>query len=603
LRYLHDEAQRPFSGDHRLFRLLHAHWFDLKTLDLAKVALALPNALPQHSSVPADNETNTVPEVSNIHHSHERGKWRLILQDETRLNSLHLADAQALLRISQKIEGWIGDAFNMPLPALLERLYTQSGLLNWALAQPDKAWCLQILHTLLDFVNAEAARNPRFSLDRLLGLLDSMDDNDLPLEVQQTVRSGEGIQLLTAHSAKGLEFRHVFMLDCTSEFWEPSARGGNGRFALPDTLTLSGEEDALEARRRLFYVAMTRAKRYLNISFSRSDARSKFLKQACFVDETGLEKTDTTLPADMMSEAQALLLLEPVKPVVTLPETALLDETLQRFTLNITALNRFLRCPLAFYYQDLLNIPTPASEAATFGHAMHEVLRQFFGKMKSDKKQEFPGEETLIRLFGQEMDKQRAFFSSLSFAQRLSVGRALLRQYYVVQIPYWRRRAVVERRVDRAEFEGIPLTGVLDKIEWPDNNTIRVVDYKTGVPDPKKVAPPSEGQAYGGEYWRQLLFYKILLETARSFPEPVGSGMISWLEPDKKGVLTTTELRFSQEDRHFMENLIREVHGKIMRREFTEGCGLEDCVWCKMHRDREAPVVLTDEEEGLDDRG
>jgi DNA helicase-2/ATP-dependent DNA helicase PcrA len=582
LRYLHDELIRPFSGEHRLFRLLHAPWFDLRAIDLARLAAHLAPIAETTSGTPA-------------------GKIRNVLADLPQLQSLQLSDSDKLFAVAQKIEQWISDIPNLSLPGLIERLYTQSGLLRYTLNQTDKAWYLQVLYTFQEFVNTQAGRHPRLALDRLLALLDSMDDNDLPLLVQQSVRAGEGVQLVTAHSAKGLEFEHVFLFDCTEDYWEPSARGGNSRFALPDTLTLSGEEDAVEARRRLFYVAMTRAERHLSISYSRTDTNGKALRQVSFVQETGLPETPTQVDPATMLETQAQLLLEPTRPVVTLPEPALIDDLLADFTLSVTALNRFLRCPLAFYYQDVLRIPETVSEAATFGHAMHEALRQFFSRMKADKNQAFPDADTLIHLFAASLENRRGFFSTHAYNQRLALGRNLLRQYHATQVPYWRRRAIVERRIDRVELEGVPMTGVLDKIEWLDNGTIRIVDYKTGVPDVKKLSPPSDTQPHGGDYWRQLAFYKILLERSKIYGESVSSGVIAWLEPDKKGNIPTSEIKFAPEEMHFMEQLIHDTYARITRREFTEGCGAEDCIWCTMHRDQEMPAYLSNGEEDLDD--
>jgi DNA helicase-2/ATP-dependent DNA helicase PcrA len=576
LHYLHDETGEPFSGDHRLFRLLHANWWQLDTLDLAKVG-----AQRAAADKPAP--------------------WRTLMRDADFLENLHIGDKPKLLAAFQQLEQWISDAVNLPMTMLLERLYTQSGMLHWALEQPDKIWWLQVLNTLMEFVKAESGRNARFSMERLLQLFNSMDDNQLALNLQQSVRASNGVQLVTAHSAKGLEFEHVFLIDCTADFWEPSARGGNSRFVFPDTLTQSGEEDALEARRRLFYVAITRAKRHLQISYSLTDTNGKALQQAGFVDETGLPKTKVNLPTEALLESQALLLLESPKPVITLPEDAVLAQLIDNYDLSITALNRYLRCPLAFYYQDVLRIPENMSEAAAFGQAMHEALRQYFLKMKADPKQEFPGAETLQRLFSQEMERQRGYFSINAYAQRSALGKNYLNRYALEQVPYWRRRAVVERRIDRMEFEGIPLTGVLDKIEWIDQNKIRVVDYKTGIPDPKKVAPPSEDVPLGGDYWRQLAFYKILLDRARIYPEQVESGAIAWLEPDKKGNFVVTEHKFSADEIRFMEQLIRDTYLKIKELKFTEGCGEPDCVWCNMHKDRVVAGMLPNMEEGLDD--
>ena len=569
LRYLQDESLRPFSGEARLFRLLHAAFFGLVPLDLARVAILLQPS-PQ-ARVPGG----------------EPGHWRILLANTSALHNLQLHDPQRLITVAQYFEQWIADLPNLPLPAFIERLYTQSGLLTYALNQPDKVWWLQTLHTFLHFVQTEALRHPRFTLGRLLSVLDSMDDNRLSLPVQQPLRSvAEGVQLFTAHGAKGLEFEHVFMLDCTDDYWGKNAAGYRGRFALPDTLTLSGEEDALEARRRLFYVAMTRAKRHLQMSYARLGEDQKPLNQVGFVEETLLPKTAIVVPADTLLETQTLLLLESAQPVITLPEPALLDDLLRNFSLSISALSRYLRCPLAFYYTDLLGIPETMSEAAAYGAAMHHAMQQFFLKMKNEAGQ-FGTLESLARTFAAEMERQRGFFSEHAFTQRLALGKDHLRRYHAAQLPHWRTRSMVERRVDRVELDGVPLTGVLDKVEWLDNATLRIVDYKTSTPDLKKTAPPDEKQPHGGDYWRQMAFYKILLDRSRMYPESVGRVAVSWLTPDRKGVFPVLDWSFSVAEIQGVEQLIRTTYAKIQAREFTQGCGQEDCGWCRMHRDRQ----------------
>lgn len=576
-----------------MFRLLHAAWFGMEPLDLVNIA----GACRTGSEMPEDERYEKAGKRSA-----KSLYWREALHDPRFVSNLQLAHPELIIKTFQYLNAAVSDIHNVPLSQLIEGLLTKTGLLAWALNQPDKVLHLQVLNTLVDFIQAESARNPRFSLARLLDLLDSMDDNKLSLSLRQPVQNGPGVQLLTAHAAKGLEFRHVFMLDCTDDAWEKNAGGNRGRFALPPTLTLSGEEDELEARRRLFYVAMTRAKRYLHISLARNGDDGKTLTQARFVDETALPQTEVTVPQSLLLETQVLLLLEPSQPAITLPESALLDELLSNFHFSVTSLNRYLRCPLAFYYEDLLKIPGSTSEAAAFGNAMHGALQQFLLKMKNHKKMEWPAPEQLQRMFGQEMERQRGWFSEHGFAQRLALGKEYLRRLYVEQVPYWRKRAIAERRVDRVEAEGVPLTGVLDKIEWLDSGVLRIVDYKTGIPDPKKTAPPDEKQPFGGDYWRQLAFYKILLENARIYPEPVGKTAISWLEPDRRGAFPMVEVNYSGEEIHFVTNLIRDVYTKIQNREFAVGCGKEDCPWCRMHRDRVMPEVLErGEEEGLDD--
>lgn len=599
LTYLNEEIRQPFSGDHRLFPLMHASFFDLESVDLATMALAqrrADQAEQKQERYARANETET-----------SRKYWRLLLGDETLLASLPLRDPEKYTRLAARLNDWISDAANLSLPHLIERLYSQTGLLSWALHQPDKVWHIQVLHTFMEFVLRESARNPRLSavpggLGHLLDLLRSMDDNHLSLPVVQPIQSGPGVQLLTAHAAKGLEFEHVFLFDCSDDAWEKNTGGRTGRFALPSTLTLSGEEDALEARRRLFYVALTRAKSSLQISCAATAEDGKAINLCRFADETTLPRTKADIASAVLLETQVQFLQTPPQPVITFPEPALLDELLAGFSLSITALNRYLRCPLAFYYEDLLKIPAAMSESAAFGIAMHGALQQFILKMKADKKMQWPSADTMLRIFGQEMDRQRGFFSENGFGQRLSLGKEYLRRIHLEQIPFWRKRVIVERRIDRVEMDGIPLTGIIDKIEWLENNTLRVVDYKTGTPDSKKTAAPDERQAHGGDYWRQMGFYRILLEYARIYPEAVGKTAVSWLEPDKRGVFPITEIEFSSTDMQTMKELVRHTWEQIQSRNFHTGCGKEECAWCRMHRDKALVEVAAREEEGLDDR-
>ena len=599
LTYLNEESRQPFSGDHRLFPLLHAAFFDLDSIDLAKMALA------QRRTDATDRKQELYARANEVEPVQKY--WRLLLSDEPFLNKLRLPDPYKYIRLADRLNAWISDAANLPLPQLIERLYTQTGLLQWALQQPDKVWHVQVLHTFMEFVQRESARNPRLSavpggLGHLLDLLRSMDDNQLSLPVSQPIQSGPGVQMLTAHSAKGLEFEHVFLFDCSDDAWEKSVGGKMGRFTLPSTLTLSGEEDAQEARRRLFYVALTRAKNSLQISCAATGDDGKAITLCRFADETNLPRVKAEIPQSLLLETQIQLLAESPQPVITFPESALLDELLAEFSLSITALNRYLRCPLAFYYEDLLKIPAATSESAAFGIAMHSTLQQFAMKMKTDKKMQWPSVDTLLRVFGQEMEQQRGYFSENGYVQRMALGKDYLRRIHVEQIPFWRKRAIVERRVDKVEMDGVPLTGIIDKIEWLDNKMLRLVDYKTGVPDPKKTAPPDEKQPYGGDYWRQMGFYRILLESSRLYPEPVGKTASAWLEPDKRGAFPLVEIDFSPAEMQTMKDLVRHTWQQIQSRAFNTGCGKEDCAWCRMHRDKTLVEVGERVEEELDDR-
>ncbi len=569
LHYLADEAEHPYSGEHRLFRLLHAPFWQFHPADLVTLAVAV--------HPPRNAEKAAFP-------------WRIWLTSPERLQKLPLRQLGAFLYLAEHLDHWVAAAQCEPLPQLLERLYAQTGLLQWAARQPDKWTTLQVLKTFLDFASAETLRSaempsesatyPAAQLRRFLSLLQSMADNRLSLPLLSPLQAGSAVQLLTAHGAKGLEFEHVFLIDCVEDFWEKQNSQRRDHFNLPPDLQPAAEADALEARRRLFYVAMTRAKRALYLSYAQTTDDGKPRIASRFVAETALPVVPVEVEAQAQLDSLSALLGPRKSLAPPLPETHAWDNLLANLSLNITALNRYLRCPLAFYYEDLLKIPTATSEPAAFSLAVHRTLQRL---LTLPKAQQMSSATALQRLFREEMERWRNYFMPAHFQQRLAFGCQILQKLWEEQIPSWPQRAMAERRIDRVHLNGIPLSGVIDRIEWLDNNTIRLVDFKTGTPDLSKAAPPSEQQPYGGEYWRQMAFYSLLLKNSPLFAEPVRQAVVQWLEPDRTCTLPRVVLEFQAQDLAFMEKIIADAWASIQAATFDRGCQQSHCPWCQLH--------------------
>ena len=172
-----------------------------------------------------------------------------------------------------------------------------------------------------DFLKEESAKQPRIKIRQFLEMIEQMENHELGLPVNKTVFREEGVNFITAHSAKGLEFQHVFMLGCTADKWE-STGGGGSNFSLPDTLTFTKDENKIESLRRLFYVAMTRAKEHLHISFSEARNEGKKLEQSSFVAEvvagTGNKIIAKKIEAEDLFELGVQLLSKTEKPHIEL---------------------------------------------------------------------------------------------------------------------------------------------------------------------------------------------------------------------------------------------------------------------------------------------
>ncbi len=569
LKWLVAEQRQPYSGEHFLFKILNIDFlgFELETL-----------AALLSQFVQAEEPKEGAP-------SYVAKRWRDILSHST---------DEKVLKIWVVLKQLLKMVQNQPLLTLVETVINRTGLLTYISDSPDRLWQMQILYSFFEFIKTEMGRNPRLDLNKLLEMLDSMDDNGLSIPLQKTMLDPNGVQLITAHSAKGLEFEHVFVIDAVAGEWEKSNRGNHHRFALPDTLTFSAEADVEEARRRMFYVAVTRAKSHLQISFAETDSKDKALVHSVFVDEIlaggQLEIQHKALPATLVSAYQTALLTETPLPNPILLESQWTEERLKNFQLSVSAMNVYLDCPLSFYYEYIVKLPYAVSDSARYGTAMHYALRRIFNERKNNL---FPPVEEALRWFKSEMERQRGYFATKAYDRRLATGKARLQAFYQQKVATWQDEAWVERHFS-TEIENIPITGAIDKIEFTTPVSVRVLDYKTGKQEDKFIYKPSAKNPMGGKYWRQLAFYKILLEQHQRGAMRVWEGEIAYLEPNGQGQFVSKKINLDGHDVDMMREMIRNVWKKIQARAFT-GCGAADCAWCQWIQNGQTPAFFRNE--------
>ena len=120
------------------------------------------------------------------------------------------------------------------------------------------------------------------------------------------------------------------------------------------------------------------------------------------------------------------------------------------------------------------------------------------------------------------------------------------------------------------------------------------MDYKTGDPDKAipKTKGPSEKEPNGGDYWRQAVFYKILVDNYRSKDWKVTSTEFDFIEPDKKKNYRKEKIVITPADITTVTEQITRTWVKIQNREFYTGCGKEDCHWCNFVKTNELTIAL-----------
>lgn len=360
----------------------------------------------------------------------------------------------------------------------------------------------------------------------------------------------------------------------------------------------AGEDEEL---RRLFYVALTRAETHLYISYAKLKNDAKEMEPSMFIAEIqeqhNLPVQKISLSDEEMIQFQSLHFTAQA-PQIEKAEEDFIGNLLEKFSMNVTALNSYLKCPLGFYYQNLIRIPSGKNEATEFGSAIHHALEKLFRKMQDGKQEKFPSKEEMIADFNWYMHRHRENFTKEAFERRMEYGDEVLSNYYEKYINTWNKVVAVERNIRGVVVNGVPLKGKLDKLEFTGKE-INVVDYKSGDIDKAmpKLKGPNEKDPNGGDYWRQAVFYKLLIDHYEQKDWKVISTEFDFVEPDKKKNYRKEKIVITPADITTVTQQIKTVWDKIQARDFYTGCGKVDCHWCNFVKDNQLAVALHDLEE------
>jgi len=584
LRYLSYEHDIPYSGDELLFEILHYDWFKIPPIEIARLSIT----------------------VADKQFTDEKTSIRRLLYERSRQPAIDLFTQTihpGLKKASEAIEKLIAKASNVTLQSLFECIVREAGVLTYMMKSEEKIWLLQVLTGLFDFIKEETRRNPNLSLKQLIGLFDLMENENLSLPLTEVSGGDKGVHLLTAHGSKGLEFEYVFFAGCNATYWEKKRKPWGG-YKFPDNILSSLSPDTHRERegqgedeelRRLFYVALTRAEQNLIISYCSFKNDGQEIEPSMFIaeilDQHELPVEKILIDPEIQAQFQALQFENEQVPEVEKIEEEYINRLLARFVMNVTALNNYLRCPLEFYFKTLIRIPSPKNEATEFGSSVHYALEQLFKKMRENN-EIFPPKEEFIWDFQWYMHRHRESFTKEQFERKMEYGGDVLSAYYDTYSKSWNKIVAIERNIKNIVVNDVPLKGKLDKLEF-NGKEVNVVDYKTGDPDKAKdrLFAPDDKNPDGGDYWRQAVFYKILVDNdTRKWN--VISTEFDFIEPDKKKNYRKEKIYITPEDITTVKQQIKTVWQKIQQRDFYTGCGKPYCHWCNFVKTNNMAVEL-----------
>lgn len=363
----------------------------------------------------------------------------------------------------------------------LWKLIVESGykdrLLEAAAHDDESAYAVGVLSQYFDTLKTyESIANQPTVLEYLVSLPalqsagEKTDDGTLGI-------GNDEVSVLTVHKSKGLEWDSVYIPDCT-EFSFPLRNTPRG-LRIPDglkSISASPADEHYAEERRLMYVAVTRARRNLHVSFADKSSTGTNRKPSRFLSEMFDADFIASLASISSSGAQTSLLAMPeaVAPKIAIPPE-IYDG--KKVHLSVSQASTLLDCPLDFYYKFVLRAPEDPTARTNYGTTLHNL----FEKINKDKQQ------NNVQAFTEYLEQLEQTWNKSGYASKgqqeraYAQARETLQHFYDQTLENPPALFVEEKFVCELEPEGIVLRGRYDSVFETSKSGIEIRDYKTGT--------------------------------------------------------------------------------------------------------------------------
>lgn len=453
-----------------LYRALSMDIFDIDSKDIAfltsfakKSNLSLFQAVEIYLSF-------FYPDLSQNEFENYK-KYVPLLKQETRekLHSLYLMIKRHLSKIKKETAGQI-------LYYFLEDTKYLNRLVSYKTEKDEKV-ALNIskfFNKLKVFESSHEDASVRTVVDYIEM---SMELGESPTASLTDLNPINAVNILTIHSAKGLEFPVVFLVNLSSGRFPTHER--REPIPIPEQLikeTLPVGDFHIEEERRLFYVGMTRAKDRIYFSSSRYYGEGKRLQRLSpFVTETLGEKVTQKIEYEKKSQL-SMFAYEKAAQYKTTKNTSLQQPSV----LSYSQLETYKRCPLQYKYQYILRIPITQNAAASFGDTIHKTLQAFYRQFLTNKS---VGLKQMLQIY-KDSWIPLGYVSKAHETRMKKEGEKMLaqffRKFHAKDLHILDMEKLFKIKIDKKRT----VTGKIDRIDKKNNQEIEIIDYKTGkIPD------------------------------------------------------------------------------------------------------------------------
>jgi DNA helicase II / ATP-dependent DNA helicase PcrA len=398
-----------------------------------------------------------------------------------------------------------------PLPSEADRYYLDrfvGFVRDWERKIPTESNAQGSFQFALTSPDAKEGKQLRDFLEYLYYFKEAR--GDITLDDQP---AGDAVELMTVHTAKGLEFAHVFVLRLSKRDFPSSSRRPVFEFPLD---LMKEEKPAgdfhIQEERRLFYVALTRARQRLTLTtvVNQSKQQSPFLEDfledhkiktldaqqftpRVFVpriEEAAGPAPDPADPSDLFGAARGG---SRAYSRIALWAKAFHPPRPEPLQLSASAIGAYEHCPMKYMFQRLWSVRAGPHAEATFGSVIHTVIQEFVRELR--QRRNVPLDE-LITIYNREWSSA-GFPDAYQENSYREEGREKLEAFYGAYTAAPRDVVYQEKTFELPLEHEIVVTGRIDQVNRIGKKEYEIVDYKTGRPkDAKKAAEDLQLSVY-----------------------------------------------------------------------------------------------------------
>lgn len=352
---------------------------------------------------------------------------------------------------------------------------------------------------------------------------------------QAVIEDVDTVSLLTIHAAKGLEFPVVFVTNLIAGRFPSINRRDPIEFPeeLIQETSLPVGSGFIEEERRLLYVAMTRAKDYLYLTYAQNYGGIRTRKGSQFLKETNLPEIVIT-PKPL----QLVLGIDQAPPPKLQPISQKGKINLK--SLSYSQIDTFLTCPLKYKYRYLLKVPAEPDHAVSFGQTIHNTLLEFHRHEQQGRDLTV---DELLKIY-QKCFIDIGYDSPEHKKERFEAGKKALKHYHTFYKTMFAKPRFLEKSL-RLSIAGVPLLGKIDRIDQTPEG-FEIIDYKTGSTKDQKAVDRDH----------QLTLYGLAATDALKIN--VAKMSLFFIETGQKITTMRTEKNY-QKEREYLSGMVDKI--------------------------------------------